>query len=41
VRSNPDISRAKKLLGGWGPVVPLEQGIAATIAYFKTVVAAG
>jgi UDP-glucuronate decarboxylase len=41
VRRNPDISRAKKLLSGWTPVVPLEQGIAATIAYFKTVVAAG
>jgi UDP-glucuronate decarboxylase len=38
VRRNPDITRAKKLLGGWAPVVPLEQGIAATIAYFKTVV---
>jgi UDP-glucuronate decarboxylase len=41
VRRNPDISRAKKLLSGWTPCVPLEQGIAATIAYFKTVVAAG
>jgi UDP-glucuronate decarboxylase len=41
VRRNPDISRAKKLLSGWTPVVPLEQGIAATIAYFKTVVATG
>jgi len=38
VRRNPDITRAKKLLGGWGPKVPLEEGIAATIAYFKTVV---
>ena len=38
VRRNPDISRAQKLLGGWAPVVPLEQGIAATIDYFKTVV---
>ncbi len=40
VRRNPDITRAKKLLGNWGPKVPLEEGIAATIAYFKTVVGA-
>jgi UDP-glucuronate decarboxylase len=38
VRRNPDITRAKKLLGGWGPKVPLEEGIAATIAYFRSVV---
>jgi len=38
VRRNPNISRAQKLLGGWGPKVPLEEGIAATIAYFRTVV---
>jgi UDP-glucuronate decarboxylase len=38
VRRNPDITRAQKLLGGWGPKVPLEEGIAATIAYFRTVV---
>ncbi len=38
VRRNPDIGRAQKLLGGWTPVVPLEEGIAATIAYFKGVV---
>ena len=41
VRRNPDITRAKKLLGGWGPKVPLEEGIAATIAYFRTVVGQG
>ena len=41
VRRNPDISRAQKLLGGWGPKVPLEEGIAATIAYFRTVVGQG
>jgi UDP-glucuronate decarboxylase len=41
VRRNPDISRAKKLLGGWTPVVPLEKGIAETIAYFKGVVRQG
>jgi UDP-glucuronate decarboxylase len=38
VRRNPDITRAKELLGGWGPKVPLEEGIAATIEYFRTVV---
>ncbi len=37
VRRNPDISRAKKLLSNWAPAVPLEQGLAATIAYFRTV----
>ena len=41
VRRNPDITRAQKLLGGWGPKVPLEEGIAATIAYFRTVVGQG
>ena len=41
VRRNPDIARAQKLLGGWTPVVPLEKGIAATIAYFKGVVGGG
>jgi len=29
----PDISRAKKLLG-WEPVVPLEEGLKRTVAYF-------
>jgi UDP-glucuronate decarboxylase len=37
VRRNPNISRAQQLLGGWTPAVPLEQGIAATIAYFRSV----
>jgi UDP-glucuronate decarboxylase len=41
VRRNPNISRAQKLLGGWTPVVPLEKGIAATIAYFRGVVGQG
>ena len=41
VRRNPNISRAQKLLGGWGPKVPLEEGLAATIAYFRTVVGQG
>jgi UDP-glucuronate decarboxylase len=38
VRRNPNISRAQRLLSGWAPVVPLEKGLAATIAYFKGVV---
>jgi UDP-glucuronate decarboxylase len=41
VRRNPDIRRAKHLLSNWTPTVPLEQGIAATIAYFRSVVVAG
>ncbi|MEO6093128.1 MAG: UDP-glucuronic acid decarboxylase family protein [Novosphingobium sp.] len=32
----PDISKARALLG-WEPVVPLDQGLDATIAYFQTV----
>ena len=32
----PDISLAKKYLGGWEPKVPLEEGLQRTIAYFKT-----
>jgi len=32
----PDIRRARELLG-WEPVVPFDQGIAATIAYFQEV----
>ena len=39
VRRNPDITRAKKLLSGWSPVVPLEKGIGETIAYFRSVLA--
>jgi dTDP-glucose 4,6-dehydratase len=35
----PDISRAKKLLG-WQPEVPLEDGLARTLEYFRSVVAA-
>src|SRR5436305_4100384 len=33
----PDITKAKQLLG-WEPVVPLEEGLKRTIAYFRTVV---
>ena len=32
----PDITLAKKYLGGWEPQVPLEEGLNRTIAYFKT-----
>jgi dTDP-glucose 4,6-dehydratase len=33
----PDITKARQLLG-WEPVVPLEEGLKRTIAYFRTVV---
>ena len=32
----PDITLAKKILGGWEPKVSLEEGLGRTIAYFKT-----
>jgi len=32
----PDITLAKKILGGWEPKVGLEEGLSRTIAYFKT-----
>ena len=31
----PDISKAKAVLDGWEPKVPLEQGLVRTAAYFK------
>jgi dTDP-glucose 4,6-dehydratase len=31
----PDIGKARHVLGGWEPVVPLEQGLAATVADFR------
>jgi UDP-glucuronate decarboxylase len=34
-RRKPDITRAQKLLDNWGPRVPLEEGIAATIEDFR------
>ena len=34
-RRNPDISRARQLLGGWEPKVDLEEGVASTIADFR------
>jgi UDP-glucuronate decarboxylase len=32
----PDITLAKKILGGWEPKVSLEEGLGRTIEYFKT-----
>jgi UDP-glucuronate decarboxylase len=34
-RRCPDIRRAQTLLGGWTPAVPVEEGLAATIEYFR------
>ena len=31
----PDITLAKEKLSGWEPHVPLEEGLAKTIEYFK------
>ena len=31
----PDITLAKEKLSGWNPRVPLEEGLAKTIEYFK------
>ena len=36
-RRKPDITLAKELLG-WEPKVPLQEGLAKTIAYFRTLV---
>lgn len=36
-KRQPDITLAKERLGGWEPVVPLEEGLAKTIEYFKTI----
>ena len=35
-RRKPDISLAKELLG-WEPKVPLKEGLAKTIAYFRSI----
>ena len=34
-RRQPDISRAREFLG-WEPTVPLEEGIASTVTYFRS-----
>ena len=36
----PDISKARRVLDGWEPKVPLEQGLARTLEYFRGKVAA-
>ena len=36
----PDITKAKRVLGGWEPRVSLDEGLRATIAYFKQRLAA-
>jgi nucleoside-diphosphate-sugar epimerase len=35
-RRSPDITRARTLLGGWEPRVSLEDGLAATVADFRS-----
>jgi len=35
VRRQPDITRAKQVLG-WEPTIPLADGLARTIEYFRT-----
>jgi UDP-glucuronate decarboxylase len=40
VRRKPDIGRAQALLG-WGPTVPLEEGLKRTVEYFRQVLAGG
>jgi len=35
VQRQPDISKANKILNGWKPSVPLEEGLLITIDYFK------
>jgi UDP-glucuronate decarboxylase len=37
----PDISRAKALLDGWEPKVPLDAGLARTIDYFDRLLTEG
>jgi UDP-glucuronate decarboxylase len=38
VRRRPDIARARELLG-WGPTVPLEEGLKRTVDYFRQALA--
>ncbi len=35
VQRKPDITLAKKILDGWTPAIPLEEGLERTIEYFK------
>ncbi len=36
-RRQPDISLARKMLGGWEPKVPLKEGLQKTIAWFRSI----
>ncbi|MDX2221884.1 MAG: UDP-glucuronic acid decarboxylase family protein [Rhodospirillaceae bacterium] len=38
-RRRPDITRAQAKLGGWSPKVPVEDGLARTVAYFRALFA--
>lgn len=38
VKRRPDISLAAEKLGGWRPTIKLEEGLARTVEYFKTLV---
>jgi UDP-glucuronate decarboxylase len=35
----PDITKAKKFLGGWSPRVPLETGLSRAIEHYRAVLA--
>jgi len=37
-RRRPDITRAQAVLSGWAPKVPLSEGLAETVAYFRDIV---
>ncbi len=41
VRRKPDISLAKEKLGGWEPLIHLEEGLLKTIAYFDKILTKG
>jgi len=41
VRRKPDISLAKEKLGGWEPLIHLEEGLLKTIAYFDKILREG
>ena len=40
-KRRPDITKAQRVLGGWAPLVPLEEGLARTTAYFRKKLAVG
>ena len=39
-RRKPDVGLARELLG-WGPTVPLEEGLKRTVEYFRQVLSGG